>query len=167
MKSLEQTIQTESGNHKKLKNLVSVVAIATVALGSLKYISEIPNFKNKSKDYQIKQISQKVGTTPYNLSNPEDFISFQTKYNGQEYTFRLNGNGLSYSKLEIINNKTNELISSYEIEGQNAVGIIPLEENSLETKTDQLKGIYFQVLQKDPNDSFSNQFIKTIYFAKF
>jgi hypothetical protein len=59
------------------------------------------------------------------------------------------------------------LISSYSIEGQNAVGIIPIEESLLETKTNNSNGIYFEVLQKDPNNPFSNQFVKTIYFAKF
>jgi hypothetical protein len=169
MKTLEQKIKKDAYKPSKLKNLITIVAITASAYGALKISPLIPNlFHNPfEKDYQIYQISQEIGKTPYNLSNPENFNSFQTKYDGIEYTLRLNGDGLSYSRIEIIEQKKNMLISSYSIEGQNAVGIIPIEESLLETKTNNSNGIYFEVLQKDPNNPFSNQFVKTIYFAKF
>lgn len=169
MKVLEQRIRKEANKPSKLKGLATALAIGITAYGTLEISSQIPELINSvtRKGYIISQVSQEIGRTPYNLSNPDEFNSFQTKYKGKEYTVRLNGDGLSYSRIEVIEPKTNELISSYPIEGQNAVGIIPLKESSLETKANELKGIYFEVLQKDPNDPFSNQFVKTIYLAKF
>ena len=169
MKALERRIEEEANKPSKLKGLFRVIAIGVTAYGALRISSHTPNLINSliSKDYMIKQVSQEIGRTPYNLSNPDDFNSFQAKYNGKEYTIRLNGDGLSYSRIEIIEPKTNEFISSYPIEGQGAVGIVPIEESLLEIKANNPNGIYFEVLQKDPNNPFSNQFVKTIYFAKF
>lgn len=169
MKNLEQKIEKNIEKPDKLKSLIAITTIAFTTYLVPKFSPVLLDHFNNSfrKNYQIHQMSQEIGGTPYNLSNPAEFNSFQTKYGGKEYTIRLNGDGLSYSRIEILDKTANKLLSSYHIEGSNVVGILPLEESSIETKTNESNGIYFEIFQKDPKDPFSTQFVKTIYIAKF